>query len=87
MMEPFSKPQMTRVPAVEALDAANERTGDSKLFLDISGPPRSRQENSGKRLRVFVHVSRSCSNSAFIVGYSSPYDCNLPACNKNPQPI
>jgi hypothetical protein len=39
---------MTIIPA-EVLDVANDSTGVLKYFLDISGPPSSRQENSGKR--------------------------------------
>lgn len=77
MIEPFPKPEMTIVPA-EVLDVANEYTRELKFFLDISGPPSSRQECNGKRWQVFVHVSRSCSNSVFTFGYSSAYDSNLP---------
>ena len=81
MIEPLSKPQMTTVP-VEPLRVASEYTAESNCFLDISGPPRSRQGETGKRWQVFVPVSRSCSINVFTLGYFSSYDINLPETQK-----
>ena len=80
-IEPFPKPQMTTVP-VEILRVASDLTSESNIFLDISGPPRSRQGDTGKRWEVFVTVSRSCSINVFTLGYFSSYDINLPKTQK-----
>ena len=48
MIEPLLKPQMTTVP-VERLRVASESTPESNIFLNISGPLRSRQEDTGTR--------------------------------------